>query len=121
MLPKGNFSLNPNLAGDNRATPGKDIGIIEDGFRTFDGETSLRIAPNPAMNGQTTITIHSDVPANLYITVQNHLGQLVLNVLQSETFVGTRNVMVDGSQLPNGIYYCIVWVNGKPITHKVMF
>ena len=75
--------------------------------------------PNP-FNQSTTLTYTLDKSSNVSLIVYNSYGKevnvLVNNSKQSE---GLHNVVLSGSKLSAGIYYCVLKTDGNVITKKI--
>ena len=75
--------------------------------------------PNP-FNQSTTLTYTLDKSGNVSLIVYNSYGKevnvLVNNSKQSE---GLHNVVLSGSKLSAGVYYCVLKTDGNVITKKI--
>jgi hypothetical protein len=74
--------------------------------------------PNPFKN-QTTVTIYLRANSDLNVTVQNALGQQVLAYELGNMNAGNHELVIDGSQLPAGVYFYTVGSEFNKVTRKM--
>ena len=103
------------------------------GVTMFDAEYSLivgikeleeqgfsvsQFAPNPAVNTANldiSLNENSKVTAILF----DQLGRQVILANDSEMGSGNQRLSIDVSELPAGMYYCMLIINGQKLTRKL--
>ena len=75
--------------------------------------------PNP-FSGKSTITVNLQKPANLSMKVNDILGQQVMDIQRGNVSAGTYYFQVDGSKLPNGVYFYTVKAGNNSVTKKMI-
>jgi hypothetical protein len=89
---------------------GYDIGADEydgDGYQRFQipgSKFQVQSYPNPFSNF-TTIEYELEHSANVNLSIYNHLGQRVADLVDGTQVTGTHQVQWDAEGLPTGIYY----------------
>jgi len=79
-------------------------------------EESINLIPNPA-NDQVTIEVVTPRDESIYqIRMTNLMGQ----ILSDNSVVSNQRWQYSTEALPNGVYFCILLKDGKPITSKKM-
>ena len=82
-------------------------------------QLQLQALPNPFSNYFTVrfnLTQSSTVSINLY----DGKGSLVKNIYSGKLSSGLQQMKVDGTNRPNGVYYCEVVINGKRMLRKMI-
>ena len=83
---------------------------------------NFSILSNPA---ETTIKFHVERSSPVQIKIFNHLGQQITTLLNEQKLAGTYSVKWNGKsgfnkKLPNGIYFCNLYVGNSSYTQKIM-
>ena len=78
--------------------------------------------PNP-FNTQTTISYHLPVKAHTTLKIYNTLGQEIRTLVNENHQTGEHSIVWDGTNstgksVDSGIYFCILYVDNKPISTK---
>lgn len=107
-------SLPNNQWGYGKANAfGALVGCLPTGINQTVMNTSINIYPNPTANGSITIAISTtDDKSKLVLKIVNTLGELV-----KETALSANQTRVE-LQLSNGLYFCTVLKDGKPINSQ---
>jgi hypothetical protein len=87
-------------------------------IESFVNENSISIFPNPT-NDVSTISFTLTESSSVTMEVYNTLGELVYSNGTETMNAGTQNVIFDGSELPNGIYFVNLTIGEQLITKKV--
>lgn len=75
--------------------------------------------PNP-FNPITTINYAIDAPATVRLAVYNALGQKVATLVNAEQNPGEYHIQWEASNMPGGIYYYTLSVDGRSVTRKMV-
>ncbi|MCX6245689.1 MAG: T9SS type A sorting domain-containing protein [Bacteroidetes bacterium] len=75
--------------------------------------------PNP-VSGATTINVYHQNPGTLTLEVTNLTGQNILHMEKTNVLPGVNQFTVDGSNLPPGVYFYTVIMEGEKITKKMV-
>jgi len=75
--------------------------------------------PNPVTNS-TYVNIHLLNPADLSIDVYDIAGKKIMEIDHGYTGVGVHQLMIDASQLPDGVYIYKVMAGGDVISHRMI-
>ncbi len=75
--------------------------------------------PNPTHNSS-YVNVHLLNPANLSIEIYNITGKKVMEVNHGYTGVGVHQLMIEASQLSNGVYIYKVMAGGESVTHRMI-
>ena len=82
------------------------------------GFSVSQFAPNPAVNTANldiSLNENSKVTAILF----DQLGRQVILANDSEMGSGNQRLSIDVSELPAGMYYCMLIINGQKLTRKL--
>jgi len=85
----------------------------------FEKQVQLAVMPNPFSQSfriQLTLPQSSDVMVNLY----DGRGKLVKKLPNRNLLTGRQILVVDGTDLVNGIYYCEITINRQRIVRKMV-
>jgi Secretion system C-terminal sorting domain len=75
--------------------------------------------PNP-FNPETSITFGLTAPGMTNLRVFNVMGQQVATILSTELMAGEHTVSFNGSELPSGVYFYSIEVNGYQSIQKMV-
>jgi len=75
--------------------------------------------PNP-VNGRTAIGVNLSSPGNLSLTLTNVVGQQILKTDKGFAATGKQQFILDGSNLPAGIYFYTVTLNNQSVTKRMI-
>ena len=82
--------------------------------------TSAQVYPNPATDANTTVTVDLETAGNLTVTLNNMLGQELLEIYNGFTVEGTFTKTFSLKELPIGVYYLKIVHNGNVRVEKVV-
>jgi hypothetical protein len=124
--PIGNYQLCALAAvpGDSYSSDNEKcksyIGISDVGINSSNGLgfTVNQNKPNPAF-GKVNIDFSIPKAGSIKFELRNPLGQVVISNENDYSF-GTNTIVVDASQLSNGVYYYTVIFEGSRITRKMI-
>lgn len=77
------------------------------------------ISPNPC-NSASFLNLKLDKAGSISVNILNQVGQSVYRTNPGVFAEGQHMITLDVINLPTGIYYCIVKVDGQQITRKVV-
>ena len=82
-------------------------------------ELQLKVMPNPFSN---YVTIQFSLPAtkSISISLYDTKGSLVKKVYEGEKPAGMQRILIDGSNMTNGIYFCEILLNDQRIVRKLV-
>jgi len=80
---------------------------------------SLTCSPNPFMNS-TTLEFLLDAPGWITATLYNMNGVQVRTLIDGYQPSGTQRLVIDGENIPNGIYICRLMADGKVCMKKLV-
>lgn len=86
------------------------------------GKTAFRVSqnmPNP-FHGNSFINVNLEKAANLSLTVSSVVGQKVMEINKGLVNRGTCQFVIDGSQLPSGVYFYTITVDKESVTKKMI-
>jgi spore coat protein A, manganese oxidase len=88
---------------------------------TIDLETlwQVKIRPNPFSN-VLTIELNLPVREQVIINLYDNKGSLLKNIYHGEPLTGSSRIVIDGSHLANGVYYCEIVGKGQRILKKLV-
>ena len=81
--------------------------------------TNLLISPNPT-DASTTVSVDLETAGNLTVTLNNMLGQELLEIYNGFTVEGTFTKTFSLKELPIGVYYLKIVHNGNVKVEKVI-
>jgi len=81
--------------------------------------TNLLVAPNPT-SAHTTVSVDLETAGNLTVTLNNMLGQELLEIYNGFTVEGTFTKTFSLKELPIGVYYLKIVHNGNVKVEKVI-
>ena len=91
---------------------------VDEPVNTIQYEVS-QIHPNPATT-TVKLMLKLEKSSDITVSVVNLMGQRV-NIINMGTLnAGNNPISLDVSNLPSGIYYCVVQVNGEKTTQKMI-
>lgn len=79
---------------------------------------SVEVYPNP-MDQNATIALSLNEASDVVVNVYNATGELVLSQNKGQLAAGTQNIMIDGTNLANGMYFVTVTAGSSTVTRKV--
>jgi Secretion system C-terminal sorting domain len=85
----------------------------------FEKQVQLAVMPNPFSQSfriQFTLPQSSDVMVNLY----DGNGKLVKKLSNRNLVKGRQILVIDGTDLVNGMYYCEIMINRERIVRKMV-
>lgn len=82
-------------------------------------QTSLLVRPNPA-KGNMTIEFSLPAKAEVSLKVYDTQGRLICSLVSGTQEPGSHAVMLDGSKLPSGIYFCSLQAGSFSDTRKLV-
>lgn len=116
----GDYSLLPGSPGKNAGTDGKDLGYISTSVQTGVEKTKFsltaKVYPNPTL-GPLRISLSEDIMGASSLEIFDFSGKVVSRV---NNLNGQRNVEIDLSSSPAGMYYGIVKSGNKTKAFKVI-
>ena len=129
----GDFHLTQNSpcinAGDPNSPPDPDGSICDMGAfyygiwpgiqHTKADNHTIKCFPNP-FSRSITIEYELEKPGNVQITLSNHLGQQIKNVVRSNNQSGLHQYKWDATNLPDGIYFVHIRSGGEISTRKII-
>jgi len=81
--------------------------------------TSVSIYPNPVKDlANVSLTLKQS--GNVIVDVTNMLGQQVLSMDKGNMNAGSSQFSFSSSNLPSGVYFVTVNINGEKFTHKMI-
>ena len=88
--------------------------------KTVEIEEQISIYPNPSRDIQhLEIVVSTEVESN--IKVLNSQGKKVLDIFNGNLSPNIKNKMtIELGDLPNGIYFCMINLNGKSYQKKII-
>jgi hypothetical protein len=96
----------------------KDVFVgLKENTETLPFEFS--ISPNPG-NSVSFLNLKLDKPGNISVDILNQVGQSVYSSQTGTYSEGQHLIRLDVSDLPAGIYYCVVKSEGKQTTKKIV-
>jgi hypothetical protein len=101
-----NGVIGQNLLSSKEVVKTKEVFVVSQNY------------PNPFDN-QTTVTIYLRANSDLNVTVQNALGQQVLAYNLGEMNAGNHELVIDGSELPAGVYFYTIGTEFNKVTRKM--
>lgn len=112
------FALDNNLNLSGTTEPGVNSTITD--IESYEIPiSSISIYPNP-ISTSTTINYSLSTDALVKIQISDFLGKTIATLFDGNLSGGSYTTVFEPSNLPNGIYFCTIIVNGKPITKKLM-
>lgn len=113
----------PNLLDATFNPDGPTVEFIREdqlhGLVDADGVASLGATPNPFC-GTTELHFSLPVARDVELLIYNSGGQLVSAVLDGPTGAGHHRVTFSGRNLPSGIYFAALRVDGRLITRSMV-
>jgi hypothetical protein len=84
-------------------------------------EADVKVYPNPS-KGNFNIQYQLTEPGTVTITIIDVNGRIVKQISEEQNVAGTYNAFLSGinNGFQNGIYSCIVSVNNKKVTKKII-
>lgn len=82
-------------------------------------DPELHVFPNPASDG-VTIRFRTTSPGKTTLLIVDALGRTVKTVSREGT-AGQQEIRIDGSDLPGGIYQCVLMAGGQCSAEKVVW
>lgn len=79
----------------------------------------LSVDPNP-FSAQTTIAYSLDQSADIKICLYNASGQIVTTLENSNRIPGDHQVILDGFEIPAGLYYCVLQSAHERVIKKII-
>ncbi|MEQ9167174.1 MAG: T9SS type A sorting domain-containing protein, partial [Fulvivirga sp.] len=107
----------PILEQNKMAVLSLDPALIS-GIEEEISKESLNIYPNPA-SGTATVTFESNVKGNTNVVVSNMIGQTV-KVVKAEIVKGSNSVVLNLSDVNEGIYLVTLGTGSNKITQKLV-
>jgi hypothetical protein len=77
------------------------------------------VSPNPA-DEATNLNIYLERPGDISLKLISQVGQSVYNTDLARYDAGRHNIRLDVSDLPAGIYYCVVNYDGQQVAKKLI-
>jgi hypothetical protein len=115
----GNVACKKYVPGE----PGEPGGpASSDGERGLDSSENIPnsyISPNP-FSQETRINYTLETPQPVSIQVFNAQGTLVQSLVQEQQEAGDYTAILDGTQLPNGVYFAVVQVGSTRKIHSLV-
>jgi hypothetical protein len=113
----------PNLL-DASINPTVPAGELTSGERRNNsapaaGVSFLGATPNP-FQGTTEIRFATPESKNVELRIYNAGGQLVTELVNGSMSAGDHTAIFDGQDLPSGIYFAALRVDGQLITHSAV-
>lgn len=96
------FGMNGTTGANNLYVDNINVDMTT-GIQPLNAVSSLRLMPNPAQD-YLNVEFSLEQNEDLTVTVVNALGQQVQHVT-TQQFVGTQNLTINTSDLPNGVYF----------------
>jgi hypothetical protein len=109
------FSFDPGDYTIGVTNPPFPVGISEENEDIL----SVMVSPNP-VSDMATLTINLKKSGNLSVIILNTLGQRVMSMEKGMVQAGSQQFTIDASRLPAGVYFCIVQINDKKITSRMI-
>jgi hypothetical protein len=94
------------------------VGIREAGSQAKTATVSANY-PNP-FRSSTTIMVNLPEPASLVIEISTVSGKNVMKTDKGKSPAGIQQIVIDGSQLAPGFYFCTLTINGLKYTNKMI-
>lgn len=91
--------------------------IMATGVKNIAAASITSLAPNPA-TGKTTLTYTAVASGTVQISIINLLGQKIRTVLNTQQTAGVHVQPINVSDLPDGVYFMNINVNGSTLAHK---
>jgi hypothetical protein len=82
-------------------------------------ESVLSSYPNP-FNFSTRLLLELPRAGQVSLTLVNLLGETVRTLFHGQCAAGAMQIVLDGSMLPSGIYYCLLRTEGSLSTHRLI-
>jgi spore coat protein A len=82
-------------------------------------ELQLKAIPNPFSN-YVTIQFNLTETKKVSIKLYDNKGGLVKQIYQGEKSAGLQKILIDGSDLANGVYFCEIIVNNERMIRKLV-
>ncbi|GAA4034497.1 hypothetical protein GCM10022409_18610 [Hymenobacter glaciei] len=93
--------------------------LAADNTAAVDEAASLEAYPNPAA-GQATVSFRNATASPAKLLLYNYLGAVVATLYDGPTEAGQLySVTVDSKNLPSGVYYCRLAINGEVRTTRL--
>ena len=80
----------------------------------------LQNYPNP-FNPSTTISYELSTISFVSLQVYDVLGRVVATLLNERENAGSHAVIFDASKLASGVYFCVLYANGKSISKPMLY
>ncbi len=87
---------------------------------TSDLITELRVFPNPATGSSVEIAYSVSEQSEVRISVLGAKGEKIAELVQGRMDAGKYDLVWDINQVPNGLYFCTMEVNGKRIVKRLV-
>jgi len=99
----------------------RDVEIISSIEEIFlPNEINSSVFPNPATDAHTTVSVDLETAGNLTVTLNNMLGQELLEIHNGFTVEGTFTKTFSLKELPIGVYYLKIVHNGNVKVEKII-
>jgi spore coat protein A len=85
----------------------------------LENELELKVIPNP-FNDNATIQFKLASEKKVSIRLYDSRGRFVKEVYQGVQSAGLRRVVLDGTHLTNGVYFCEIILNDQMILRKLV-
>lgn len=82
--------------------------------------TGINLYPNPTNNENVTLTLELEKNTTIHVNILNKLGQTVKTIFNGDALNGTNNINIPINNLPSGIYFVTVYVNGSGVAKKLV-
>lgn len=82
-------------------------------------QAALDVYPNP-FTSQTNLKIALEKPSFIHLAVKNVLGQHVKTIASGKREKGIYHYSFEANQLPAGVYYAVLSIDGELITKKMV-
>lgn len=82
-------------------------------------ENSVKVFPNPA-NNITSLVVKTDATSQVKVQLVNAIGQVVQTQAAENLNSGKQVINIDVSELPEGLYFANLEINGEKVTKKIM-
>lgn len=109
--------MRPFYVGENEEMMTKKSPVVADA--SFETVVQLAVMPNPFTSSfsiRFNLNQSSDVVVNMY----DGKGSLIRKVQNKTMSKGPQSILVDGSELANGIYFCEVVIGDKRMLRKMV-
>jgi hypothetical protein len=87
---------------------------------TSDLITELRVFPNPATGTSVEMAYSVSEQSDVTISVLGAKGEKIAELAQGKKDTGKYDIVWDITQVPNGLYFCTMEVNGKRIVKRLI-